>query len=66
MSCALAGGFFTTESLAEPAKRLSKRALFLVAQTVKRLPVLWKTRVRFPGREDPREKEMETHSSTLA
>ena len=28
MSCALEGGFFTTESLGEPAKRIFKRALF--------------------------------------
>ena len=38
----------------------------LVAQTVKRLPVLWETRVRSLGWEDPLEKEMATHSSTLA
>ena len=33
---------------------------------VKRLPAMWETRVRFLGREDPLEKEMATHSSTLA
>ena len=38
----------------------------LVAQTVKRLPARRETRVRFLGREDPLEKEMATHSSTLA
>jgi len=38
----------------------------LVAQTVKRLPTMRETRVRSLGREDPLEKEMETHSSTLA
>ena len=38
----------------------------LVAQTVKRLPTLWETRVRALGREDPLEKEMATHSSILA
>ena len=38
----------------------------LVAQTVKRLPTVWETGVRFLGREDPLEKEMATHSSTLA
>ena len=38
----------------------------MVAQMVKRLPTMWETRVRSLGREDPLEKEMATHSSTLA
>ena len=38
----------------------------LVAQSVKILPVVQKTRVRSLGWEDPLEKEMVTHSSTLA
>ena len=38
----------------------------LVAQTVKRLPAMQETRVRFLGQEDPLEKEMAIHSSTLA
>ena len=38
----------------------------LVAQMVKRLPTMQETRVRSLGREDPLEKEMETHSSILA
>ena len=33
---------------------------------VKRLPAMPETRVRSLGREDPLEKEMATHSSTLA
>ena len=33
---------------------------------VKRLPAMRKTRVRFLGQEDPLEKEMAIHSSTLA
>ena len=33
---------------------------------VKRLPTVWKTWVRSLGQEDPLEKEMTTHSSTLA
>ena len=37
-----------------------------MAQTVKRLPAMWETRVRFLGQEDPLEKEMAIHSSTLA
>ena len=38
----------------------------LVAQTVKHLPALRETRLQFLGREDPLEKEMAIHSSTLA
>ena len=38
----------------------------LVAQTVKRLPVVPETWVRSLGWEDPLEKGMATHSSTLA
>ena len=37
-----------------------------MAQTVKRLPAMRETRVWFLGREDPLEKEMAIHSSTLA
>ena len=36
------------------------------AQTVKRLSTLQETRVQSLGREDPLEKEMAIHSSTLA
>ena len=38
----------------------------LVAQMVKRLPAMRETRVPSLGREDPLEKEMAIHSSTLA
>ena len=38
----------------------------LVAQTVKRLSTMQETRVRSLGREDPLEKEMAIHSSTIA
>ena len=38
----------------------------LVAQRVKHLPAVWETRVRSLGQEDPLEKEMATHSVTLA
>ena len=38
----------------------------LVAQTVKNLPAVWETWVRSQGGEDPLEKGMATHSSTLA
>ena len=37
----------------------------LVAQMVKHLPTMQETQVRSLGREDPLEKEMATHSSTL-
>ena len=46
-------------------KRLILLAL-LVAQTVKRLPAMQETRVRSLDQEDPLEKAMATHSSTLA
>ena len=38
----------------------------MVAQMVKRLPAMQETRVRSLGWEDPLEKEMATHSNTLA
>ena len=38
----------------------------LVAQTVKRFSTMWEAWVRSLGREDSLEKEMATHSSTLA
>ena len=37
-----------------------------MAQTVNRLPPMQETRVQSLGQEDPLEKEMATHSSTLA
>ena len=37
-----------------------------MAQTVKRLPAVWETQVQSLGWEDPLEKEMATHPSTLA
>ena len=38
----------------------------LLAQTVKNLPAMQETRVQSLSREDPLEKRMATHSSTLA
>ena len=38
----------------------------LEAQTVKRLSIMRETRVQPPGQEDPLEKEMAIHSSTVA
>ena len=40
--------------------------MILVAQGVKYLPTVQETWVRSLGQEDPLEKEMATHSSTLA
>ena len=37
-----------------------------MSQRVKRLPAMWETHVQSPGRDDPLEKEMASHSSTLA
>ena len=37
-----------------------------MAQTVKHLPTMEETQVQSLGQEDPLEKEMATHSSTLA
>ena len=42
------------------------RVTSLVAQTVKCLPAMPETQVQFLGWEDPLEKEMATHFSTLA
>ena len=38
----------------------------MMAQTVKRLPIMQETQVRSLGQEDLLEKEMATHSSTFA
>ena len=37
----------------------------LVTQVVKNLPAMWETWVQSLGQEDPLEKELATHSSTL-
>ena len=44
----------------------TKKRTSLVAQTVKRLPTVQESRVQSLGQEDPLEKEMAPHSSTLA
>ena len=52
------------------SKRIPEKYLLLlhslVAQRVKHLPAMWKTRVWEMGQEDPLEKEMATHSNILA
>ena len=45
---------------------MPKMGAFLVAQTVKNLPQMWETGVRFLGQEVPLEKGMAAHSSILA
>ena len=46
-------------------RQITADVLHLAAQTIKRLPAMQETRVRSLGQEDPLEKEMATHSSTL-
>ena len=48
------------------ARITGRGAPSLVAQTVKHLPAMRETWVRYLGLEDPLEKEMATHSSILA
>ena len=47
-------------------KRDGSHFASLVAQRVKRLPAMQETWVQSLGQEDPLEKEMVTHSSTVA
>ena len=48
------------------AREMGKNLLMLIAQMIKRLLAMWETWVRSLGQEDPLEKEMATHSSSLA
>ena len=59
---------FYTLHVSRPLKGIAYGALWasLVAQRLKRLPPMQETQVRSLGWEDPLEKEMATHSSTLA
>ena len=52
--------------LRSPALLADSLPSSLVAQMVKRLPTMWDTRVQSLGWEDLLEKEMATHSSTIA
>ena len=45
--------------------RLFHKFASLISQLVKNPPAMWETLVQYPGREDPLEKEMATHSGTL-
>ena len=55
--------FFFTTSLHRITENIQETSL--VAQRLKRLPPMWETRVRALGWEDPLEKEMAIHSSTV-
>ena len=46
--------------------KIKEYLISLVAQMVKRLPTMWETGVQPLGWEDPLEKEMAIHSSSLA
>ena len=46
--------------------KLFREGASYIAQSVKNLPAMQATPVQFPGRENPLEKEMATHSSFLA
>ena len=48
------------------SRNITLPELSLVAQKVKRLSAMWESQVQSLGREDPLEREMATHSSTLA
>ena len=56
----------TTVIIRKSNQNIKKFRSSLVAQMVKRLPTMWVTWVRSLAREDPLEKEIATHSSTLA
>ena len=45
---------------------VSSQPSLSMAQTVKRLSTMWETRVQSLGWEDPSEKEIAIHSSTIA
>ena len=56
----------TNTSKKQPLGKLENTRTSLVAQTVKGLSTMRETWVRSLGREDPLEKEMAIHSSTIA
>ena len=66
MEISPAGHLVLPVHLSIEAIRFSFYLTSLVAQTVKRLSTMWETWVRSLGQEDSLEKEMATHSSTLA
>ena len=59
-------GFFHVLAIVKSSEVDIKVHVSSVAQMVKRLSTMQETRVRSLGWEDPLEKEMATHSSTIA
>ena len=59
-------GFFHVLAIVNSSEVDIKVHVPSVAQMVKRLSMMWETRVRSLGWEDPLEKEMVTHPSTIA
>ena len=57
--------FISYEASITLASHSNPDRISLLAQMVKHLLTMWETRVRSLGREDPLEKEMAPHSSTL-
>ena len=53
-------------AVGDSRRKVLGRISSLVTQMIKRLPAMLETWVRSLGQEDPLEKEMATHSSTLA
>ena len=53
-------------ALGDTLQKVPGRVSSLVALTIKCLPAMWETRIRSLGQEGLLEKEMATHSSTLA
>ena len=53
-------------AVGDTRRKVLGRISSLVTQTIKHLPAMRETWVRSLGQEDPLEKEMATHSSTLA
>ena len=71
IQCVISKTTFNTKQTAKYLLEFNKNSVCntmasLVAQTVKRLPAMQETWVQFLGWEDPLEKEMAIHSSTLA
>ena len=66
--CILAWEISSTEEHGRPQSMESQRVghTYLVAQMVKRLSTMWETWVQSLSWEDPLEKEMVIHSSTIA
>ena len=65
MQCYLTA-FYPEQNFFQNWSQFSQTQASLVAQSVKNLPAMQETWVRFLGQEDPLEEETATHSSILA